>query len=245
MASYFDERFEGAGYEESTWNEGLTFGGTFDEDASVPGGAPADWASDCLHVIADPDDENSNFQAFAWINVTQKTVSYWLIELYFTYLNVDVGANKRGIFALTGESSSKSAIRSYVNGKSGGGHELNFQVYKNGSSGTNVGVVDVTTGTFYQLEYKFDAPANSWEIVLDGVSLFSGSDLIAGHVNNVDRIWVGTFLNTSGKIDLKADKVLADDAAWIIGPSEEGPTEQIERGIVRPSVQEVIQYAWR
>ena len=83
MSRVLDEKFEGAGYQES-WSETVGTGCTLDEDAATSDtGSPSGSNSQCLKVIGN----GSNAVYAENINTPPPTTFYFRVEIYLKALS--------------------------------------------------------------------------------------------------------------------------------------------------------------
>lgn len=229
MARFFDEKCEGAGYEEG-WTESITSGDTIDEDAnSSDVSSPSGWGSQCLKYIkVNPGSTRVYSDLFA----SAKVICYVRHEIVITA----EGLGNGGTFLLGRMADSGNSVFFVWNLYQTGGN-LYFRVQSNHDGSPNYynSLSTISLNTRYRIEVKWDATNDLWAWRIDGVDQPNdqdGSDpvesegaLTSTHKTNTKRIQVGG--NETETITFYSDLIACDDAAWIGAEVAAGWTHMI------------------
>lgn len=214
-ASIFDEKFEGAGYEETGWNE-VVGAGTVDEDAaSSDVSSPSGWGSQCLKVIAP-----SGGTSMAYNDFGDNAIAYYRVEVVVTSAE---SANNFMIFHCYNTNGGAFAA---VFWGAYDGADLTFALnsYHDGNSNAYNAFGTYSLSTRYRIEIKWDATNDKWSWKIDGVVQPNDQDasspvttegnLTDTHQTTVDAIYAGDAwgnINTTTYYDL----IAIDNADWV------------------------------
>jgi hypothetical protein len=205
MARIWDEKFEGAGYEE-TWSSGETVGAgnTLNEDyaTSSLSSPPAVWDDQCLQVIVDTAGEES-FVGHDF-GASPVVIGFYRLEIMVHSCTV---ANYQTLTVLR-----------VVNPAYG----IDFNLGINNNGGTLRWQLDAYTGTpensyatfaldtFYRVEIKWDSTNKVFEWKIGGVSINSGTF--------TGTTYTGKILSLGARnhvCELYEDNFAIDDADWV------------------------------
>ena len=134
MTRIFDEKFEGAGYEES-WTEAVGAGCTIDQDAATSDvSSPAGWDSQCLKIIT-----ASGVANYTYSQIGDGAIRYTRIEAIFTSLS-DLTLDAHYFILGGGVNNALATGCFYVSVyRSGGVNYLVFDPYYDGASHLDAG----------------------------------------------------------------------------------------------------------
>jgi hypothetical protein len=206
MARAWDERFEGAGYEE-TWSEGETVaaGCTLDQDYATSNLAtpPDDWQSQCLQCVIDTvGDETYVEHIFA----SDMGLSYVRAEWVFTALPTLTNQQSAILLKVYNRAVTTCFMIGLKN--DGAATKIWFVDAQNGTDDYGPTAVQ---GTFYRVEVKWDNPNNAWEWKVDGVSQGTGSFAQDIGLGRIRLGWIGSH----GVGTVCHDNFAIDDADWV------------------------------
>jgi hypothetical protein len=168
MAIYFDETFEGTGYDEGA-PDATAFGSgnSIDPDYSLPGSPPTEAGSVGARLVV-----GNSSNAYQYWAVSPQNVNYLGATVYLD-ANEIANSDYRPLFGLfTGAG---AIICSAIYGKDGSGNTLLGMEYdENGSDGfTNT--TQVNLDQYYQIEIYYNKTTGDWAWRLDGVEQDSGT----------------------------------------------------------------------
>ena len=208
MARIFDEKFEGAGYEES-WTESVAAGCTIDEDADTADVSnPANWESQCCKII----NAGSN-AAFAYSQIGDGAIRYTRIEVIFTDLASINDHGDKCHFAGSTSNGLDAWAWALAAANQSGTKKIRFEAYEDGTVSVCYSNNVIAEDTLYRIEVKWDSIANTWEWKINGVSQDSGS-LTAGHTE-MGAILLGCTLSTHFPMTHYCDLIAIDDTNWV------------------------------
>lgn len=234
MTRFWDEQFEGAGYEE-TWGNGETVSGSSaldeDFDTSSVTGAPADWDDQCLRA-------NMVSSAAAWVGhdfSASEQISYARIELIWG--GFPDGMSQFAQHSLFGvEDSSGTVVWRIDIQERGSANDGPYRIHfrENSDGGGLTGHHDAayvfSLDTRQRIEVKWDGSANEWEFRLNGSTTYSGS--IAGGPTDIQqdlRVGLGAYAGSPGNCELFYDNIAFDDTDWIGAEAAAGSAAIIRR----------------
>ena len=221
MTSFWDEKFEPTGYEE-TWSEGETISGSgvLDEDFVTSGvtGAPGNWDAKCLRVVSDAAGAVLVGHDFA----SAQVISYFRMEVIVKAFpaiganfgierlahQFDSGATDVWTFGIQRRDSlSPNGFNWLWQGNDDGG----------GLNGRPDTTNDIALDTRYRLECEWDATGDTWEWRIDGDPVANGMLTSTHPINIQNNFRIGwESAATGGEIFI--DNVAFDDADWV-GPA--------------------------
>jgi len=172
MSRIFDEKFEATGFDETGWSETVGSGSTVDEDYAVSNvdPEPSGWQTKGLRCL-------STTVKFAYIANSQDLgTNKFFFRTEFVIVSEDLAnTEQRRIIQLRANGS--VAFRAILEQVSGD-LVLAFEIHEAGLGGSSTDLTDTTVlslDTRYRLEMKWDIDADTWDILLDGSSIFSGT----------------------------------------------------------------------
>jgi hypothetical protein len=211
-----DEKFEGAGYEES-WTETVGASNTVDEDYATSSiGSPATWDSQCLEVIVG----NTNTTQSLHANLASSyAISYSRIEFMFT----SEGIGNGGVVVFCDVGSSNMAASSYNIRfyQAAGVYSIYLNAKYDGSNHAYYSLTNILLNTKYIVEVKWDTTNHVWAWRLDGVDqpnnvdatdpitsegTTSGSPVVFQSLRVGPTNTVGTYC---------VDNIAIDDTTWV------------------------------
>ena len=209
MARIFDEKLEGAGYEEAGWTEQVGIGCTVDEDADpADAGSPSGWESQCLKII-----KAANVVTYTFNQIGDAGIRYTRIEVVFTDIS-NLGIDEWALTAFATDNAGSNYCWELYVYNNAGTKRLYLQSWHNGIGHGFEGPA-VSEDTRYRIELKWDSTNNLWEWKIDDISQDSGS-LTAGHVE-MGIIVLGTSQQYGNEPawEVYYDLIAIDDAGWV------------------------------
>jgi len=207
MSRFFDEKFEGTGYEE-IWSESLGAGCTINEDAaSSDVSSPTGWGTQCLKIITANATGNMVYVAGSDVAVT-----YTRIEAIFTDLSNLTSDDQYFIIAFGSNGILSNYTWRLLIYRASGVNYILFDPFYDGSGHPDVAAV-AAEDTRYRFEVRWDTANNLYECKINGTSVRNGSlttgsvqlgALVIGDNGTGGRGWTGYF-----------DLIAIDDAAWV------------------------------
>lgn len=218
MARIFDEKLEGAGYEEAGADETVGVGCTIDEDANTAdAGSPSNWASQCLKLISLSGVANS----VEWYNIGPQAISFFRLEKVITAESLGNDSYMQLMHVFADDWSACFVISLFQDGS--GNLKLEFKSYHDGNSNNYTGFPTLALNTRYRIEVKWDATNDKWAWKIDGVAqpndqddtdpVTSEGNLAATHPTNCDNIKIGGLSDANTTIYY--DLIAIDDADWV------------------------------
>lgn len=212
MSRIFDEKFEGAGYEESGWTESVGSGCTINEDANSSGaGSPANWGSQSLQIVQKAGEAN-----YVYNQIGDGDTRYTRIEVVITDLS-GITADSERFYIAAAINNALNELCWYIRAEAQGS-DIRFHIIYSldGSSSSDAWSDDVITeDTLYRIEVEWDSSANNnFEWRINGV-MQDQANLVAGNVD-MGAISVG-YVNTISTVDgeFYVDLVAIDNADWV------------------------------
>ncbi len=213
MTRIFDERFEAVGYDETGWSETVGAGSTVDEDFLVSGlGPPSGWGLKGLRTVSTAGNTAyaSNSQDVSANNFFMRQ------ELVIVAESLADHEERRLTVMLAG---GLSALRLFLRQVSGD-LVFRFHVFET-TLGSSATVLTDTTArllnTRYRIEWNWNIDANTWEIKVDGSTIFSGT-LVTGAgkpgdvaIDEIQRLGLS---NANIDVEIVWDLIAIDDAAY-------------------------------
>jgi len=225
------------GYDLAAWSENIGAGCTIDEDAEPSVGE----TGDVLNIVA----ASSGFEALAVRFFTTRVEFYLYTKFYVVSHGLPSGES---MTVASFHSTGGQWIAALLVKNNGG--QLQARIWFDEDIDAQEAVVNISAGQWYEAEWyiKADAAPGSdvFQGVLDGVSVIEDVAANIGEAN-IGKVELGVpAWEGDEAIQIYFDHLEVRDAGsgWKVGPSAPS-TEQIERGIARPSIQEIVQYAWR
>lgn len=210
MTRIWDERFEGAGYEE-TWSDGETVGSgnTLDEDADTADvGSPTHWGDQCLKVVRGG---AGNTNSYVENEFNNEPDFYTRLHIIITSSSFDTN-NEFAIVFTCWDASFNDCMTLRIRHN---GSALTFQAIINHDGNDNYYSSDpIALNTEYRVEFAWDSSADTWGWKLDGVIQDSGS-LTGGHVTSIQPVRLGLLSGTDKAITTYIDLLAVDDADWV------------------------------
>lgn len=213
MTRIFDERFEAVGYDETGWSETVGAGSTVDEDFLVSGlGPPSGWGLKGLRCVS-----TSGLVAYA-SNSQDVSANNFFMRQEIVIVSESLANNQERRLTVM-KAGGLSALRLFLRQVSGD-LVFRFHVFEtNLGSGSTV-LTDTTArllNTRYRIEWNWNIDANTWEIKVDGSTIFSGTlDTGAGKPGDVaiDEIERLGLSNDNIDVEIVWDLIAVDDAAY-------------------------------
>ncbi len=216
MAIQFDERLEAVGYDETGWIETIGTGGTIDEDYPTSNvGSPPGWGSKCLRI-------KGTAAAETYVNNTQIISAnkfFWRVELQIIIENL---ANNEVTEFLIMEADGDTAMSSRLRQDGSGNLVFQFEVFHLAAFGGTVfnDTTILNLNQVYRIEQKWNIDDDTWEIKLDGISIFDGT-LVTGLDNPgdtpVDELRRFGLVNGDAAGEYVFDLIGVDDVGYL-GP---------------------------
>lgn len=215
----FDEKFEGAGYEEAGASETVGAGCTIDEDAdSADAGSPSGWGSQCLKLISLSGVTNY----VTWCNFGPQAISYFRFEIVVTSESFD---NDQGCNIVEIQSDGWGTCFKLTFYQSGGVVILHVLSYHDGASHAFACFSNLSLNTRYRIEVKWDATDNAWAWEVDGVAQSNNIDnsnpvtsegtLTGAHETDCDHLYIGNTGWQDADTTIYYDLIAIDDADWV------------------------------
>lgn len=164
MSIIFDEKFEGAEYEES-WSESAGAGVTIDPDQAVSAvtGAPGYWGDQCLEIIAVA---SENAYAAADVSGVVGAITYFRLEVI---VNAEGAGDGDDCYIFIVYDSAWGNMFALKFGQQAGGN-FRFEFWNDLETNNHTGLADVSLNTVYLIEIEWDTTNNTYEWKVDGVS---------------------------------------------------------------------------
>ena len=217
--SVFDERFEGAGYEEADWTESVGAGCTIDEDADVADvSSPVNWGNQCMKII---NDTQANY---TYTSSGAAAVLYWRVEVMITAESL-VNGEAAVIFETYNNALNAQAYG--INFTQGGSGDYEFKIYSfhDGTGHFYTAFVEPALNTKYRIEVKWDATNDLWSWKIDGVVQPNDQDstspvttegaLTSTHATDAGTIIIGTVYAPHAGYTCYYDLVECNTAEWV------------------------------
>jgi hypothetical protein len=218
MARIWDEKFEGAGYEE-TWSPGeiLGAGCTLDEDYACSSiGSPSTWDSQCLQCVVDTaGDANYVRHNFG----SDIPIAYYRVEFIVHSLTLASYADMNILRVVDSGFGSLFAVTIYNDATN---NRLCFYRSLDAPETHHTGAI-LTLDQKYRVEVKWDNTNDAWEWKVDGSSQHSGS--FTGD-NSSRNIYLGS---TSRVNETYIDNFAIDDSGWVGAEAAGGGVGAIKR----------------
>ena len=237
MARIFDEKLEGAGYEEAGANEAVGAGCTIDEDAdSADVSSPSGWDSQCLKFISLAGISNK----VDWYEFGPEAIIYYRIEFVITAESL-ANTQKNEVLALYDSGWAYAfEIRLYQDGS--GNLKFRMGSYHDGNIHYYYSFPNLSLNTRYRVEIKWDATNNLWAWKIDGVNQPNDQDasdpvttegnLTGTHAINCDQITIGGYATVN--MTIYCDLIAIDDADWVGAESGNAPTGILHGPLIGP-----------
>ena len=244
MASIFDEKFEGAGYEEAGASETVGAGCTIDEDAdSADVSSPSGWGSQCLKFISLSGITNK----VEWSDFGPKVISFYRFEVVITAESL-ANSQDNTLF-IVADSGWATAFNMIFHQDGIGNLKFILNSFHDGNYHSYIGFPTISLDTRYRIEIKWDATNDHWAWKIDGVSQPNDQDasspvttegnLTGTHPTDCDQLVVGNW-DASNDADVTHyyDLIAIDDADWV-GSESSGTNIKINIGDVLKDVSEI------
>jgi len=213
LTRIFDEKFEATGFDETGWTEQAGSGSTVDEDYAVSNvdPEPSGWQTKCLRTIS-----TTGVNAYAGNSQDVGTNKFFYrMEVVIVSEDLADGETRR-ICQL--KASGGAAFRIFLR-QSGGDLNWRFTIFQAGVGGSGTNLDDSTVlslNTRYRLELKWDIDADTWDIQLDGSSIFTGTLTSTSATTQIDEIERVGLTNSPSQPDMEllVDLIAVDDAAF-------------------------------
>ncbi len=207
MSRFFDEKFEGAGYEESWLGETVGSGCSLDEDANTSDilGSPPDWDDQCLKVVS----ASPGFSVYNSAFFSGEPNTWFRAETIIT--SEDLGEIDL-VTLYYAQLSGRPAWIVYLYQISG---FLFFLFSCNHDGSPNSYISDpIALNTRYRIEIEWDATSDTWEWKINGVSQDNGA-LTLTHEPGINIFHVGVWGGTNNAATIYHDLIAWDDADWV------------------------------
>jgi len=237
MTRIFDEKFEGAGYEEAGAIEQVGAGCTVDEDAdSADAGSPSGWGSQCLKLITLSGVQNNVYWEFG-----PKAITHFRFSIVPT---AESFANDQGAALAVVYSDVVATVFVLYLSQDGSGNLKFFLIsYHDGAWNKYVGFPTLSLDTRYRVEVKWDATNDHWAWKIDGVNQPNDQDasdpvttegnLTSTHPTDTDYIILGNSgWDQDADTTICYDLIAIDDADWVGTESEPEPSDFIPQIIM-------------
>ncbi len=213
MTRIFDERFEAVGYDETGWSETVGAGSTVDEDFLVSGlGPPSGWGLKGLRTVS-----TSGTTAYA-SNSQDVSANNFFMRQELVIVAESLADNEERRLTVMNAGGS-TALRLFLRQVSGD-LVFRFHVFET-TLGSSATVLTDTTArllnTRYRVEWNWNIDANTWEIKVDGSTIFSGT-LVTGAgkpgdvaIDEIQRLGLS---NANIDVEIVWDLIAVDDAAY-------------------------------
>lgn len=179
MARIWDEKFEGAGYEE-TWNPGETINGssTIDENAdSADVSSPSGWDSQCLKIVCAGAVGNEVYVKHEE-NATAYPILYSRLEVVLTAESLADAQQDYLAWVFQSAAGFKNAYVLTLY-QTGGSLYFRLLCYNTGTGAYFLSLNAITIGIRYRIEVKWDATGDVWAWKIDGVAQPNNIDATA------------------------------------------------------------------
>jgi len=218
MARIFDEKFEGAGSEE-TWAETVTSPATLDDDAlSSDVSAPSGWGAQCMKNVST---STSPEATPPYIHHAPSTpfagTIYFRFELVLTAESFSDGDFNR---LITGweDGFGPPAFAMSIIQRAGPVLKLRYGINNDGVGLDFLDGPTMTLNTRHRVEIKWDTTNNLWAVRLDGSAVDDGS-LSSSHAVDVGELRVGAGMSTESSSEeactVYHDLIAVDNADWV------------------------------
>ena len=236
MTRFFDEKFEGVGYEEAGASETVGAGCTIDEDAdSADAGNPSGWGSQCLKMITLAGVQNQ----VEWYNFGPKTISFFRFEIVIIAESLTNGGSNR-IFEIKSDAW-QTVFRGRIKQNASGHLVFGLVPKHDGSYNYYYGFPILSLNTLYRIEVKWDATNDHWAWEIDGVNQPNDQDtsspvttegnLTLTHPTDCSNLLIGNANSQDADSTVYYDLIAIDDADWV---GAEGWTGKI-MGVTNPA----------
>lgn len=213
----FDERFEGAGYEETGWTETIVGGTTIDEDAlSSTVSSPSGWGTQCLEIV------NVGNASYTYNATGITAITYYRMEFVITAEGI-ANTEDFDFIQMYDNTGGTLAAELVLYQNSSGVLKLILNSRHDGTENNYTCLTDPSLNTRYRFEIKWDATNNKWAWKIDGVNQPNDQDsvdpitvegnLSGTHETNMGLILIGSGVNT--RTYTTYYDLIAKDTAWI------------------------------
>lgn len=214
----FDEKLEGAGYEEAGWTEQVGAGCTVDEDAdSSDVGNLSGWGSQCLKIIG-----TAGNNAYVYWNFGQEVITHFRVNIVPTAEGL---ANGEWLAVFSGESNAYNICFKVLLEQVAGSVYFNCYCSYDGSGHDFYSLLPVSLNTQYRIEVKWDATNNVWAWKIDDIAqpnniddsdpITSEGTLSGAHETDCKYINVGNYTNNAYSFTAYYDLIAIDDVDWV------------------------------
>jgi len=227
MTRFWDEKFEGTGYEE-TWSEGevVSAGCTLNEDESTTSaGSPTGWGDQCLK--ASIDDANDSAYVSQYYSANPHADVWTRIEFV-------IGAENLGNYGwLTiarmneEDPAFKDCWIAHIWQSGSGDLHIKLMCNYNGTGAYFTSLTKLSLNTKYRLEVKWDSTNDTWAWRIDGIDQPNDQDdsdpiesegvLSGTHATKPALHWVGINCDyyAEATATIYFDNYALDDADWV------------------------------
>ena len=231
MARTFDEKLEGAGYEEAGASETVGAGCTIDEDAnSSDVSSPSNWGSQCLKII-----EVAGQNNYVYWDIGSKAIAHLRFEIVPTAEGL---ADNQYVAIAFVESSAAGECFIILLEQISGQVYFNCYSYYDGNGHDFYSLSPINLDTRYRIEVKWDATNDKWAWKIDGVNqpnnvdssapITSEGTLSGTHETDCRYMNLGAGLQIDRAFTAYYDLIAIDDADWV---GEESTNFNIQNGI--------------
>jgi len=209
MTVYFEEGFEGTGYENAVTAEVPGGTGAIDEDAAHPATPPFSGGSQCYEADTPA---NGDTAYSYWAGQTSRAISYIGAWIYVADNDMNAGAVGAGWYLLGNSGASFHAGFRLSQSDPGDALGVSGVYYNNGSSAVTSALA-INEDQWYCCEFYLNKTDLEWAFRVDGVEIDSGT--LTGTLNNSEILVVGDLVAATAS---GANKSYIDNGYW----SDEG-----------------------